>query len=63
MLTVFAFFFTSKTSEGFYMKFSTKKWLDEVMTLGEFSVNSCFMILRRILQDGSLNTPSNLVMM
>jgi hypothetical protein len=31
------------------MKFSTKKWVDEVVTLVEFSVTSCVMILRRIL--------------
>jgi len=56
MLILCDFFFISKTSEGFYMKFSTKKWLDEVVTFVKFSITSCVMILRRILQDGSLNT-------
>jgi hypothetical protein len=36
------FFFISKTSEGFYMTFSTKKWLDEVVTLVKFSVTLCY---------------------
>jgi hypothetical protein len=36
------------------MKLSTKKWLEEVVTLVKFGITSSVMILRPILQDDSL---------